>query len=86
MERHLCGDGEAVAVGVGSLLEGVPHARIQHLLPGFEPPQKEMEIKTFLNDEGGFYSGILFMMIIYFFTIHLPFMQRIYFRKNRCTK
>ena len=64
VERHLCGDGEAVAVGVGSPLEGVPHARIQHLLPGFEPPQKEMEIKTFLNDEGGFYSGILFMMII----------------------
>ena len=40
VERHLSGKGKSVRVIICQLLEGSLNSRIQHFLPGLEPPSK----------------------------------------------
>jgi len=42
VDGHLLWDGEAVREVVGKVLEGLLHSRVQHVLPGLEPPDKAL--------------------------------------------
>jgi hypothetical protein len=51
MDGHLLWDGEAVREVVGKVLEGLLHSRVQHVLPGLEPPDMQVVIdKTSVAD------------------------------------